>query len=135
MDLDQYELFVLGKTSAPSKDFEAFKIALDEVHAAGDKIGINLPQMLTASVGMSAESGEFLEIVKKMIFQGKPVTEENRFHLKRELGDQMFYWVMACSALGYTPQEIIDENVKKLSIRYESGFTVDESENRTVGDL
>jgi len=84
---------------------------------------------------MSAESGEFLEIVKKMIFQGKPVTEENRFHLKRELGDQMFYWVMACSALGYTPQEIIDENVKKLSIRYESGFTVDESENRTVGDL
>jgi NTP pyrophosphatase (non-canonical NTP hydrolase) len=96
---------------------------------------INVPKALTASVGMSAEAGEFTEIVKKMVFQGKPLTEDNRFHMKRELGDIMFYWVMACDAIGFTPQEVIDENVDKLSSRYKAGFTVSESENREKADL
>lgn len=135
MNLESYEMFVSAKTSDPSKDFTAFVNALTDLQAAGDEVGVNVAQMLTASVGMSAEAGEFTEIVKKMIFQGKQLTQENRFHMKRELGDIMFYWAMACSALGYTPQEVIDENVNKLSSRYKDGFTVAESEHRNTEDL
>lgn len=135
LDITEYEQFVLQKTSAESKDYTAFLTALARLHDAGESLGVNIPQMLTASVGLSAEAGEFTEIVKKMIFQGKPLNEDNRFHMKRELGDAIFYWAMACTALGYSPQEIIDENVDKLSARYKEGFTVDESENRKTGDL
>ena len=85
---------------------------------------------------MSAESGEFTEIVKKMIFQGEPVNEENLFHLKRELGDIMWYVAQACMALDTDFNEIIEMNVDKLKSRYPGGeFDVHCSENRKEGDV
>lgn len=91
---------------------------------------------MTASTGLGSEGGEFQEIVKKILFQGKPLNEENIFHLKRELGDIMWYWMNACNALGLDPSDVITENVKKLEARYPGGvFDVTQSENRKEGDL
>lgn len=92
-------------------------------------------QLLTASIGMQAESGEFSEIIKKIIFQGKEFNEEERFHLKRELGDVLWYWVQGCTALGYTPQQVMEENINKLESRYPNGFEAIRSEVRKEGDI
>jgi len=92
-------------------------------------------QLLTASIGMQAESGEFSEIIKKIIFQGKEFNEAERFHLKRELGDVLWYWVQGCTALGYTPQQVMEENINKLESRYPNGFEAIRSEVRKDGDI
>ena len=76
-----------------------------------------------------------LEIVKKMFLQGKPATEENIFHMKRELGDIIWYWATACMALNLDPYEVISENKSKLEARYGKGFKVEKSEHRKKGDL
>jgi hypothetical protein len=97
---------------------------------------INVPLLLTAALGLAAETGEFCEIPKKIYFQGKPLTEENVFHMKRELGDVMWYWINACRALNLDPNDVIAENVNKLKARYPGGeFDVNHSENRQIGDL
>ena len=95
----------------------------------------NIPRLLTASVGMLAESGEFAEISKKIIFQGKEFTDDERFHMKRELGDILWYWVQGCKALGFEPEDVMQENINKLEKRYPNGFEVHRSENREAGDL
>jgi NTP pyrophosphatase (non-canonical NTP hydrolase) len=92
--------------------------------------------MLTGAMGLCSESGELMEIVKKMVFQGKPLTEESHFHMKRELGDIVWYWTNMCRALNLDPNEVIAENVNKLKSRYPGGeFDVYHSENRQLGDL
>ena len=127
-----YLEFVDAVTSEQSKDFEAFVYRLQELE------GQEFPseRLLTAAVGMSAEAGEFTEIVKKIIFQGKPVNDENLFHLKRELGDIMWYVAQACMGLNVSLDEVIEMNVHKLMARYPGGeFDVHHSENRVEGDL
>jgi len=97
---------------------------------------INVPLLMTGSIGLTAEAGELIEIVKKMLFQGKPLTQENLFHMKRELGDIMWYWINTCRALELDPNEVIAENVRKLEARYPGGrFDVYHSENRKENDL
>ena len=91
--------------------------------------------MLTGALGLGSETGEFVEIVKKMILQGKPADEANIFHMKRELGDIMWYWATACMALDLDPVEVISENQKKLEARYGEQFTINQSEVREKGDL
>ena len=87
-------------------------------------------------MGLAAETGEFCEIPKKMFFQGKPLNEENLFHMKRELGDVIWYWVNACRALNLDPNDVIAENVRKLEARYPGGkFDVGQSEHRKSGDV
>ena len=131
VDFDKYSKFVDAVTSDESKDFLALSDRLVEL----DKKGANIERLITAGVGLNAEAGEFLEIVKKMVFQGKEFNEENRFHMKRELGDILWYWIQGCIALGYTPDEVMDENIKKLEARYPNGFEVARSEKREVGDI
>ena len=132
VDTQKYTEFVDAVTSISSKDSEAFSVRLRELYSKG----LPVERLLTAAVGMSAESGEFTEVVKKMIFQGKPVNEENLFHLKRELGDIMWYVAQACMALDTDFNEIIEMNVDKLKSRYPGGeFDVHYSENRKEGDL
>ena len=96
---------------------------------------IKSARLLTAALGLGSEGGEFVEIVKKIFLQGKPFTEDNVFHMKRELGDVMWYWVTACMALDLNPVEVISENQKKLEARYGEQFTIDQSEVRAKGDL
>ncbi len=141
IDLNKYSEFVEAVTSKPSNDLTTFMNRLDELD--GNYLGdgqhgpdINVPLLLTAALGLAAETGEFCEIPKKMFFQGKPLTEENRFHMKRELGDIIWYWINACRALGYDPNDVIAENVTKLESRYPGGsFDPFYSENRKEGDL
>ena len=141
IDLNKYQQFVEGVTSQPSNDLTTFMDRCDELD--GNYIGnglhgpdINVPLLLTAALGLAAETGEFCEIPKKMFFQGKPLNEENLFHMKRELGDVMWYWINACRALDLDPNDVIAENVKKLEARYPGGsFDPFYSENRKEGDL
>ena len=129
---DTYCDFVTKVTSDPSLDIEALKASLD---ATQDNSEIDVPRLMTAALGLSSEGGEFVEIVKKIFLQGKPANQDNIFHMKRELGDIMWYWVTACMALGLDPVEVILENQKKLEARYGEKFTTGQSEVRAKGDL
>jgi NTP pyrophosphatase (non-canonical NTP hydrolase) len=142
IDLNKYKDFVEAVTSETSNDLTTFMNRLDELDgnydAETDMHGpdINVPLLLTACLGLAAEGGEFIEVPKKIIFQGKPLTAENVFHMKRELGDVMWYWINACRALNLDPNEVIDENVRKLESRYPGGkFDAHYSENRKEGDI
>lgn len=135
IDLNKYAEFVLAVCSGPSKDFETFIERLNDLQYNHD-FGVNIPLLITSGVGLASEGGEFDEIVKKILFQGKPLNEDNIFHMKRELGDIAWYWANACNALGLDPNEVLAENVHKLESRYPGGkFDAHYSENRKEGDL
>ena len=132
VDTKKYLDFVAGVTSMPSQDSAILQARIDELVANG----ADIPHLLTAALGLTAESGEFTEVVKKIILQGKPYNEDNVFHMKRELGDICWYIAQACMALDTTFDEIIEMNVEKLKARYPGGeFDVHKSENRKEGDL
>ena len=132
VDTKKYLDFVAGVTSMPRQDSAILQARIDELVANG----ADIPHLLTAALGLTAESGEFTEVVKKIILQGKPYNEENVFHMKRELGDICWYLAQACMALDTTFDEIIEMNVDKLKARYPGGeFDVHKSENRREGDL
>jgi len=133
VDSDKYIEFVRQTTSPASSDFAQLLARMTELEATHDA---DVPRLLTAALGMSAEAGEFTEIVKKIVFQGKPVNQENLFHLKRELGDIMWYVSQACIGLDISIEEVIQMNFEKLSARYPEGaFSIERSENRKEGDL
>ena len=132
VDLNKYAEFVGGVTSQQSNETEALCNQLQSL----EQTGVNMALLLTGSIGIASEGGEFSEIVKKCIFQGKPLDQDTIFHAKRELGDIMWYWVNSCRALGLDPNDVIAENVEKLKARYPGGeFDVHYSENRKEGDL
>ena len=132
IDFKRYETFVDAVTSDASKDFVNLADRMVEL----DREGANIERLLTAGVGINAEGGEFLEIIKKMIFQGKPWNDANKHHLVTELGDLMWYISQACIALDISMEDVIATNVKKLEKRYPGGsFDVFYSENRQEGDL
>lgn len=131
VDFEKYINFVSEVTSEQSKDFDSFSSRLDELNEGG----ANIERLLTASVGISAEGGEFMEIVKKIIFQGKPYNEDNKEHLIIELGDIMWYVAQACKALDVSIDEVVARNCQKLIKRYPGGvFDVYYSENRKKDD-
>jgi NTP pyrophosphatase (non-canonical NTP hydrolase) len=133
IDLNKYADFVLAICSNQSKDSEEFVEHIRKLH---NTTNVNIPLLLTSGIGLASEGGEFNEIVKKIFFQGKPLDEDNIFHMKRELGDIMWYWMNACNALGLDPNDVIAENVHKLESRYPGGsFDAHYSENRRDGDL
>ena len=133
VDTNKYLDFVTEVTSLPSTDLAALLSRITELDIESDA---DVPRLLTAALGLTAESGEFTEVVKKIILQGKPYNEDNVFHMKRELGDICWYLAQACMALDTTFDEIIEMNVDKLKARYPGGeFDVHKSENRKEGDL
>ena len=133
VDTNKYLDFVTEVTSLPSTDLAALLSRITELDIEQD---VDVPRLLTAALGLTAESGEFTEVVKKIILQGKPYNEENVFHMKRELGDICWYLAQACMALDTTFDEIIEMNVDKLKARYPGGeFDVHQSVNRKEGDL
>ena len=133
VDLNAYNDFVKEVTSNESMDSVAMYERIIDIEKTS---GVNMASLLTGSIGMASEGGEFAEIVKKCIFQGKPLDADTIFHAKRELGDIIWYWITACRALNLDPNEVIEENVNKLKSRYPGGdFDVHYSENRKDGDL
>ena len=146
IDLNKYMEFVQAVTSKQSQDLTEFMNTLDRLDANYEAYGsdgeymhgpnVNVPLLLCGAIGLGSETGELQEIVKKITFQGKPLNDETVFHMKRELGDIMWYWINACRALNLDPNDVIAENVKKLEARYPGGqFNVWHSENRKEGDL
>ncbi len=131
VDYKKYTQFVNAVTSKESKEYIEFNKRCFELNS-----DVDIQRLLTASLGICAEGGEFTEVVKKIVFQGKPYNEENVFHMKRELGDICWYLAQACMALDTTFDEVIEMNVEKLKARYPGGeFDVHFSENRKEGDL
>ena len=130
--LNSYGDFVTKVTSEPSLDQSSLDTRMKEIDASSS---IESARLLTAALGLGSETGEFVEIVKKMFLQGKPASEDNIFHMKRELGDIMWYWATACMALKLDPYEVIKENQDKLEARYGDKFVISKSEIRKDGDL
>ena len=129
---NKYIEFVRQTTSPASSEYPKLVERLNEL----ERQGADVSRLMTAAFGMSAEAGEFTEVVKKIFLQGKPYTEENVFHMKRELGDLCWYLAQACMALDITFEEVLEMNYEKLSARYPEGaFDVYRSENRVDGDL
>ena len=127
-----YVRFVDEVTSDESKDPQAFNDSLDIIDESS---GVSPERLITAALGMCAEGGEFTEIVKKCVFQGKAMDEHTVYHMKRELGDIMWYISQACIALDTSIEEIIYMNIEKLENRYPDGFDSFRSENRIEGDI
>ena len=133
VDTERYLDFVAGVTSQPSSDLPTLLSRITDLDVGDDA---DIPRLLTAALGLTAEAGEFTEVVKKIILQGKPYNDDNKFHMKRELGDICWYLAQACMALDTTFDEVIEMNVDKLKARYPGGeFDVHNSENRKEGDL
>ena len=133
VNLNAYNDFVKEVTSNESQDSVAMYERIIDIEKTS---GVNMASLLTGSIGMASEGGEFSEIVKKCVFQGKPMDDATIFHAKRELGDIIWYWINSCRALSIDPNEVIAENVNKLKARYPGGeFDVHYSENRKDGDL
>ena len=133
IDLKKYSEFVDAVTSKESKVNNDFIFRWTHLVNQRDA---NLPRLATAAMGLTAEGGEFTEIVKKIVFQGKPLDADNIFHMQRELGDIMWYWMQACMALDLDPNDVIAGNVEKLQARYPGGnFDAFRSENREEGDI
>jgi NTP pyrophosphatase (non-canonical NTP hydrolase) len=129
---NKYIEFVRQTTSPASSEYPKLVERLNELEGQGADVS----RLMTAAFGMSAEAGEFTEVVKKIFLQGKPYTEDNIFHMKRELGDLCWYLAQACMALDITFEEVLEMNYEKLSARYPEGsFDVYHSENRVEGDL
>ena len=133
MDLNQYQKFVQSVTSPEANDVKSF---IERVQELEGTTAINTTLLLNSAAGLAAESGEFNEIPKKVFWQNKPLDGDTIFHMKRELGDIMWYWMNACRALNLNPTDVIDENMHKLRNRYPGGkFDSYFSENREEGDL
>ena len=133
VDLNKYKDFVEKVTSLQSNETGGLTSQLEKLEKDS---GVNMALLLTGAIGIASEGGEFAEIVKKCIFQGKPLDADTVFHAKRELGDIAWYWINSCRALGLDPNDVLDENVNKLKSRYPGGeFDVHYSENRKEGDL
>jgi len=136
IDLNRYQDFVARITSNASNELTTFTDTCDRLDSMRHGPKINVPLLLTGALGLAAECGEFCEIPKKIFFQGKPLDEESVLHMKRELGDIIWYWINACRALNLDPNDVIAENVRKLQSRYPGGsFDLHHSENRRPGDL
>ena len=127
-----YTSFVDEVTSEESKDPQAFSDALDIIDETS---GLPPERLITAALGITAEGGEFAEIIKKACFQGKPLDDDAQYHMKRELGDVMWYIAQACIALDCTLEDIIYMNIEKLEARYPDGFDSFRSNNRKEGDV
>jgi NTP pyrophosphatase (non-canonical NTP hydrolase) len=136
VDLNKYKEFVKQVTSDESMSSMQMYNRMIDIETVESKTKVNAASLMTGAIGIASEGGEFAEIVKKCIFQGKPMDDETIFHCKRELGDIMWYWITSCRALSLDPNEVIEENVNKLKSRYPGGeFDVHYSENRKDGDL
>jgi len=130
--LEDYQEFAISTASDESKDFDSLIARLYQLH--NNNLAVSIPELLTGAAGLSS-CGEFNEIVKKLVFQGKPLTEDVVYHLKRELGDIAWYFAQACTGLDTSIEEVLIMNVEKLSARYPQGFEIIKSEIRKEGDI
>lgn len=96
-------------------------------------VNINDPKdMLRHAVfGLTSEAGEVSGILQKE-YQGHPFDPE---HMKKELGDCLWMIAEACHALGFTMDDVMEQNIEKRRARYPDGFSAEKSINRRAGDI
>ena len=136
IDLNKYKDFVREVTSGESLSSMQMYNRIVDIETTESKMGVNMSLLMTGAIGISAEGGEFMEIIKKCVFQGKPMDKDTQYHAMRELGDIMWYMAQACIALNVTFEELVEMNVAKLEARYPGGsFNVHSSEVRVEGDI
>ena len=129
--LEEYTIFVDKITSESSKSTKKMKERIDFINSSG----VEVSRLLTAGIGLSGEVGEFNEIIKKTIFQSKSFDSETHEHIKRELGDIMWYVTQACLALKVDLVEVIKTNEEKLKKRFpKDSFTKESAPNRQRAD-
>ena len=129
--LKEYTIFVDKITSESSKSTKKMKERIDFINSSD----VEVSRLLTAGIGLSGEVGEFNDIVKKCIFQGKELDDDVVNHLRKELGDIMWYVAQGCIALDTNIEEIIEMNTAKLKDRYPGGFSEFRSDNRDEDDI
>ena len=132
LDLETYQEYAYYTASDESKIFDKF---ISNLQIEQMETDVNLPLLLTSSIGLASEGGELTEIVKKVLFQGKTMDQSVRFHMERELGDILWYLSIACNSLNINLQQVMEENERKIRARYPEGFSVSRSENRAEGDI
>lgn len=115
---DTNRKYVQDAVRAESADMEKIGYRL------GSKTNVRL---LHAAMGMSTESAELLDALKKHIFYGKPLDITN---LKEEIGDIMWYIAIACDTMGFDLTQIMSDNIEKLRKRYPEKFSEDNAINR-----
>ena len=126
----EHRMFVDDVTSEATRDCDVFLDRIEELED-GDMVWSQPQRLLTGAIGICSEGGELLDLVKKIIFQGKEPSEELRNKVKNELGDVMWYVQQVLITMEWDLEEVLAENTKKLSGRYPEGFDVDKSENRS----
>lgn len=132
-NIEEYSAFVQCMLSEPSKYLNKL---VERLKGLDTIEGCNIPGLMTGSTGLVCEAAELQDIVKKVLYQGKELSPELLLHMKKELGDVAFYFVVMCHAIGTTPTEVIELNVDKISERFCTGeFTIEESETRKDGDV
>ena len=130
--LEEYTDFVDQVTSEASKSSDKMRERINYLNSKD----IEMSRLLTAGIGLSGEVGEFNEIIKKIMFQEKTFDVVAHEHMKRELGDIMWYVAQACLALKVDLVDIINGNKEKLSKRFpQEHFNKKFDANRDKGDV
>ncbi len=130
--IEEYTDFVDKVTSEASKSSDKMNERIEYLNANG----VEVSRLLTASIGLSGEVGELNEIIKKVLFQSKTFDSATHEHMKRELGDIMWYVAQACLALNVDLSDVIVTNKDKLSNRFpQDKFNVNNDQTRKAGDV
>ena len=130
--IEEYTDFVDKVTSEASKSSDNMKERVEYLNGNG----VEVSRLLTASIGLSGEVGELNEIIKKVLFQSKTFDSATHEHMKRELGDIMWYVAQACLALNVDLSDVIVTNKDKLSNRFpQDKFNVTNDQTRKAGDV
>ncbi|WP_127715943.1 nucleoside triphosphate pyrophosphohydrolase family protein [Halobacteriovorax sp. HLS] len=108
----------------------AIKTESTDFNAMNDRLSNDgLKRLLHAGIGLSTESGEFLDALKKHIFYGK---ELDRVNLAEEVGDLFWYIAIVADELGLDLEDVMDKNIAKLKARYGEKFSEEKAENRDL---
>ncbi len=86
-------------------------------------------KLTLAALGLTGESGEVADHMKKYLFQDHAI---DAAHIAKELGDILWYLVLACDAIDSSLEDVMLMNVEKLRKRYPNGFDAERSIHRTL---
>lgn len=120
----EYQVYASRTNDKKSTDRLTFKLFPKETSDIGG--------VLNACLGLSGEVGEFNDMIKKWIFHEKDL---DMAHLKKELGDVMWYVAMMCESFGWDLDDILQMNVDKLKARFPEGFDTNLANNRKKDDV